>query len=235
MIARLRKEILHLEGFKVPFNKAAFTIVPGAIGNAFPNAVFPLGAIHEFICTGLEDTAATSGFIAGMLGALMQSGGACIWINSCRTVFPPALKAFGITPDNIIFIEVQKEKEILWVTEEALRYDGLVAVVAEVKELAFTASRRLQLAVEQSRVTGFIIHKRVSSLPATACISRWKITSVPSEAEEGMPGVGFPRWNVQLLKVRNGKPGRWQVEFSGRRLKHIPDIRWVVRQQRKTG
>ena len=27
------------------------------------------------------------------------------------------------------------------------------------------------------------------------------------ELEDGMPGVGVPRWNVELLKISNGKPG----------------------------
>jgi protein ImuA len=31
--------------------------------------------------------------------------------------------------------------------------------------------------------------------------------------EDGLPGVGFPRWQVELLKVRNGNPGCWQVEW----------------------
>jgi len=26
--------------------------------------------------------------------------------------------------------------------------------------------------------------------------------------------VGFPRWNVELLKVRNGNPGAWKIEWS---------------------
>ena len=42
-----------------------------------------------------------------------------------RTIFPPALKSFGIAPDKIIFIDLKKEKEILWAMEEALKCDGL--------------------------------------------------------------------------------------------------------------
>ena len=36
-----------------------------------------------------------------------------------------------------------------------------------------------------------------------------------------MPGVGFPRWQVDLLKVRNGNPGSWTVEWSKRRFNTI--------------
>ena len=38
---------------------------------------------------------------------------------------------------------------MLWVIEEALKCEGLAAVIGEIKELSFTQSRRLQLAVEK--------------------------------------------------------------------------------------
>ena len=41
----------------------------------------------------------------------------------------------------------------MWAIEEALKCDGLAAVIGEMKELSFTNSRRLQLAVEKSHVT----------------------------------------------------------------------------------
>ncbi len=34
-----------------------------------------------------------------------------------------------------------------------------------------------------------------------------------------MPGVGAPRWKVELLKVRNGLPGAWIVEWVDGRLR----------------
>jgi len=40
--------------------------------------------------------------------------------------------------------------------EEALKCESLSAVIAETPEISFTVSRRLQLAVEQNRVTSFI-------------------------------------------------------------------------------
>jgi protein ImuA len=36
-----------------------------------------------------------------------------------------------------------------------------------------------------------------------------------------MPGVGFPRWEVELLKVRNGEPGKWIIEWSPNGIKYI--------------
>lgn len=235
-IAQLQKDILPLQGFKIPLNNTVVDAVPGPIKNAFPNAIFPVGAVHEFIYAGAEDAAATVGFVAALLASLMRSGGASIWISSSRLIFPPALQSFDIAPDKIIFIDLQKEKEILWAMEEALKCDGLSAVIGEMQELSFTASRRLQLAVEQSQVTGFILRRNPRSMNTTACLTRWKITSLPSELSDGMPGVGFPRWNVELLKVRNGKPGAWQIEFAAGRFWHIPKITAIpLEQQKKAG
>jgi len=36
-----------------------------------------------------------------------------------------------------------------------------------------------------------------------------------------LPGVGFPRLNVELLKVRNGKPGSWQVEWANGKFNEV--------------
>lgn len=236
IIAQLQKEILPLQGFKTIAKNTAGDVGLGPIKKAFPNAEFPIGAIHEFLSATAEDATTTTGFVSGILSSLMKKGGACIWIGASRTIFPPALKLFGIAPDKIIFIELKKEKEMLWAMEEALKCEGLAAVIGEIKELSFTDSRRLQLAVEQSQVTGFVLRNNPRSANTTACITRWHITSIASELADQMPGVGFPRWNVDLLKVRNGKPGSWQMEWVAGKFRHIPAISIVIPvQQKKTG
>jgi protein ImuA len=236
IIAQLQRDILPLQRFKKKRGDNIAEPLPASITNAFPNAEFPFSAIHEFIAAGAEDVAASGGFISGILASLMDSGGATIWISPYRTLFPPALAAFGVAPDKIIFIDLEKEKEILWAMEEALKCKGLAAVVGEITELSFTASRRLQLAVEESKVTGFIIRQNPRAINITACVARWKITSLPSEAADDLPGVGFPRWNAELLKIRNGKPGKWEIEFTAGHFRHISKMTVLPQeQQKKTG
>jgi protein ImuA len=236
IITRLKKDILLLQGLKPSFTGAARDPGLGSINDAFPSNEFPLGAVHEFLCTAAESKAATTGFIAGLMSPLMRNGGVSVWICSSRTIFPPALKTFGIAPDKIIFVELQKEKDILWAMEEALKCDGLAAVVGEMQELSFTASRRLQLIVEQSRVTGFILRINPRNTNTTACVTRWKISSIASMLPIDMPGVGFPCWNAELLKVRNGKPGSWQIEWSDGVFRHVhKSASMIIEQQKKTG
>ena len=233
IIAQLQRDILPLQGFKSALKKTLVDTGLGPIKHAFPNAEFPLGAVHEFIYTGAEDAAATSGFVAVLLGSIMRSSGISLWISSSRLVFPPALSSFNIAPDKIIFIDLQKEKEILWVMEESLKCEGLSGVIGEMRDLSFTDSRRLQLAVEKSRVTGFVLRNNSRNLNITACVSRWKITSLPSELPGEMPGVGFPRWNIELLKVRNGRPGNWQMEFAAGHFRHIPKMAKILPEEKK--
>ena len=227
IISELQTEILRLEGFK-QCGRNAVDMGLGPIADSFPNALFPLGAVHEFLYGQPEDAAATDGFIAGLLAQLMGTGGTALWISASRTLFPPALKTFGIQPDRIIFVDLKKEKDILWAMEETLKCGALTAVVGELGEISFTGSRRLQLAVEQSQVTGFILRHNPRRVNTTACISRWKITPLPSSPVqhdsdrnaiiEDLPGIGFPQWKVELLRMRNGRPGVWNLKWMDGRF-----------------
>src|SRR5580704_7428125 len=149
IIQQLRQEILLREGLRPP-SAAAVDMGLGPVAAAFPHGVFPTGAMHELLSNGPEGFAATGAFTAALVGRLMDRGGACIWIGPRRNCYPPGLAAFGVEADRVVFVEVRKEKEALWVLEEALKCEGLAAVVGEVREVGWVVSRRFQLAVEQS-------------------------------------------------------------------------------------
>lgn len=235
--AQLEREILQLQGYK-PLAAGSGAIVDcGPMAAAFPNGVFPLGGLHEFLTGDVSDAAATTGFIASLLSMLMQQGGVAIWICAHGKIFPPGLKQFGLEPDRVLFIEVRQEQEALWAMEEALQYNGLAAVVGELNSIDLTASRRLQLAVEKSRVTGFLIRSERRSLNTIACVARWKVGPLASETTDGLPGVGPPRWQASLLKVRNGHTGHWLIEWKGGRFHFITEASQASLPvpQRKTG
>lgn len=215
LITSLQKDILQWEGYRPPAlgTKRSFGLAP--IEASFPNSIFPTGAVHELVCANTEQATASVGFVSGLLSVLMQNDGACLWIGLSANVYPIALKSFGIEPDRIIFVRLSKDKDVLWVMEEALKCAGLAAVVGELSAIDFKQSRRLQLAVEQSKVTGFILRNKSDKLGSTACAARWQIKPLLSEAIDGLPGLGYPRWGIELLRVRNGRPGNWVVEWAG--------------------
>lgn len=215
---RLRKEILAAEGLTRQTYESRLDLGLEALEMAFPGQSFPTGCIHEFISPDIESAAATAGFITALLGHIAGAGGPCIWVSREGRLFAPALRAFGLQPEQVIFITPDKDKDLLWVTEQALKCPGLAAVIADVRDLDLTASRRLQLAVEESRVTGFLhrYHPRLSG--HTACVARWQVHPL-SAADTGLPGMGYPRWQVSLLKVRNGKPGSWVLDWTAGRFR----------------
>jgi protein ImuA len=233
IISQLRKNLLQWEGYKPPVTGARPLVGLGPLEAAFPNRVFPVAAVHELVCGSSEQAAAGGGLVTGILSVLMQQGGICVWIGRARRLFAPALTVFGVEPHKVIFISLSKDKEALWVMEEALKCPGLKAVVCEVRELNFKQSQRLQLAVEQSRVTGFVLRNATDKLGSTACAARWRVKPLPSADLNGLPGLGFLRWQVELLKVRNGQSGKWVLEWKDGRLIPVEEV--LVLEERKVG
>jgi protein ImuA len=146
MFRQLQQEIHFLHGYQPPPTGVDMGL--GALAPAFPNGAFPTSAIHEYL-------SASAGFIAGLLGTLMQPTRVCLWVGTGIRVFAPGLVRLGIAPERVIYMEVPHKNDLLWVIEEALHCEGLAAVVGDVAEISFTASRLLQLAVEKSRVMDF--------------------------------------------------------------------------------
>lgn len=216
---QLQNEILSLQGFRQSSCIENDKLGLGPINQSFPHATFPLQAVHEFFCTSPEETTASSAFITGILSSLMRSGGVALWVSASRKIFPPALISLGIKPEQLIFIDLKKQREVCWVVEQALQCKALAAVACEMQELSFTASRRFQLVIEKSSVPLFVLRCDPKNITTTA-ITRWCIKPLLSQNEDGLPGVGPPRWQVTLLKVRNGKPGSWEVQWREGRFHH---------------
>ncbi|WP_343746795.1 Error-prone repair protein ImuA [Chitinophaga sp.] len=217
VIARLRGEILSSGGTVFSSHSNDHPDL-GPLNAAFPGHCFPFRGTHEFISRNSETAAATLGFMAGLLSRIMKGPEMAVWVGAHRTLFPPGLKTFCLVPDRIIFIDLVSEKEMLWVVEECLKCNALAAVVGEVPDIHPVALRRLQLAIEKSGVPCLLHRHRPRSVENTVCTTRWMITPVASLMEEGLPGVGYPKWQVALLKVRNGKPGSWQIMWDGQQF-----------------
>lgn len=234
IVTSLRSDILRMQGLQ-HLGKSIVDLGLDRVCDAFPNGTFPLGAIHEFLSIDPESRASTNGFLSGILSHLMADAGVTLWISRNRSIFPPALKSFGVQPDRVVFVDLSREKDILWVMDEALRCGALTAVVGELSEISFTESRRLQLAVEQSHVTGFILRSHRHKLTTTASVSRWKITPLPSALKDDLPGVGFPQWRVELLRMRNGRPGAWDIRWANGRFSIINQPQSIIVESKKAG
>ncbi len=233
-IALLRERIARIERIHAP--GAADRSLPlgiEAIDQALPTGGIRLGALHEAASAGpdTEHAAAATLFIAGILARLE---GPVLWVLRQADLFAPGLAAAGLQPNRVIFAEAGKD--ILPVMEEGLRHPGLAAVVAEhTGRLSLVASRRLQLAAEQSGILAILIRRSPSfDDPAlnepTAAATRWRIAALPSPPAlahaPDTPGLGRARWQVDLTRCRGGEPGSWMVEACDAtgRLGLVPDV-----------
>jgi protein ImuA len=173
-----------------------------AIDERLPEGGLALCALHEVAGagTGAVDGAAAALFAAGIAG---RTQGRVLWCVTRQ--FAPALAQAGLTPDRVIYVEAGDEKSVLACFEEALRYRKLGAVVAEVAHLSMTASRRLQLAAEDSGVIGLALRRWRRQAEAadfglpTATTTRWRINVLPSTSLP-VPGIGRARWGLELIR-----------------------------------
>ena len=204
-----------------------------AIDQTLPTGGIRLGALHETASAGpdTEHAAAATLFTAGILARL---NGPILWVLRQADLFAPGLANAGLQPDRVLFAEAGKD--VLPVMEEGLRHPGLAAVVAEhTGRLSLVASRRLQLAAEQSGILAILIRRSPSfDDPAlnepTAAVTRWRIAAIPSPPAlphaPDTPGLGRARWKLDLTRCRGGEPGSWIVEACDAtgRLGLVPDV-----------
>jgi protein ImuA len=213
-IRQIERPAVTVHGF-VPFGVAA-------IDRSLPGGGLARGALHEILGVGgdEEDGAVAAAFATGVLGRLvMARDGLVLWCLPRPDLYGPGLAVHGLDPGRLVLVRVSRDAEILWAMEEGLHSPGIVAVVGEVGALPAVASRRLQLAAERSGATAFLLRRwreggraaRERALP-NAAMTRWRIAALPSRPVRDEPGVGHPRWRIELLRCRGGEPGCWEME-----------------------
>jgi protein ImuA len=211
----LRVQVQQIEGR----HRRAMTVLPfgiAAVDSRLPGGGLPCGALHEVAGggNGAIDGAAAALFTAGIVA---RTRGKVLWCLTRPDLFAPALSQAGLKSDRVIYLEGGDEKTILTCFEEGLRHGGLGAVVAEVAHLTMTASRRLQLAAEDSGAIGIVLRRWRRQTEAsdfgqpTAATTRWRVSTLPSTPLP-VTGVGRPRWLVELIRCRAGESADFKLE-----------------------
>ncbi|MGR9197540.1 ImuA family protein [Rhizobium leguminosarum] len=214
IISDLRDRIQHLEG-AVARSKSVLPFGVTEIDERLPGGGLAHGAVHEFAGggAGAVDGAAAALFVAGIAA---RTKGMVVWCLARPDLFAPALAQVGLHPDRVVYVEAIKEEYVLEAFEEALRFRGLGAVVAETVRLPMAISRRLQLAAEGSGTIGLIIRRWRRQTEAgdfghpTAAATRWRISVLPSEPLP-VPGVGRARWLAELIRVKAGESADFEI------------------------
>jgi protein ImuA len=214
VICDLRDRIASMEGVSA---KRAGTLSFGVseIDAALPGGGLAYGALHEFAGggSGTVDGAAAALCVAGIAA---RTKGPVIWCLTRPDLFFPALAHVGLHPDRVIFVESDKEEDVLANMEEGLYFGGLGAVVGELVRLPMVSSRRLQLAAERTGTMALAVRRWRRQTEAndfgqpTASTTRWRVSVMPSE-ELPVPGVGRPQWFLELMRVKAGECAEFLV------------------------
>lgn len=219
---RRRLEMLENEGLKS---------APPAVCACGPVRL-ALGALHELRAADWRDAPAAQGLALALAGRIAAAAGKpVVWIGQGRDAFlggrayAHGLSAFGVNPDETIFVYPHTAQEILWAAEEATRSPDVAAVVVEFfaahRLLDLTASRRLQLAAESSGATAILLRDARDEEPSAAR-TRWRIGAAPSAHDPyDFKASGAPRWRAVLERCREGGHGEWVLEWDSEKRELI--------------
>lgn len=209
LIEELRLQVERAAGSR-PHRSMPFDVQ--ALDGRLADGGLSTAALHEITASAptlAEDAAATL-FIAGVAARMGDPGSPALWAVTRFDLYSPGLEQVGLGPDRVIFVEAGDDKDVLAVMEDALRHGSPAAVVGEVRRADMTATRRLQLAAAEGGTPALLMRKwrKAGSCPLaepSAATTRWRIGCAPAAAL-GVPGVGRARWNVELVRQRNGPP-----------------------------
>lgn len=199
---------------------------PALVGHAIP---FPMqrfaglatGQLHE-IHAQSEDWAAALTFALAPIAAAKENGmGAPILLVRGQrgaplpmTLCGEGLSELGIDPARLLIAEARDGLDLLRAGHEGARCSALAAVVLETwgafADYGLTASRRLVLAAEASRVP-ILVLRGAAPPRASAAHTRWLIHCAPA-TPLAANAPGATTITAELQRQRGGAAGlRWQL------------------------
>ena len=230
LMAALRARVSRLEGGgRLAHDVAA---IPICDRMGLPGGGLARATLHEILATEPGCGAAFAAVI------LARSGGTVVWIAGSAdglTAWPPGLARFGLLPANLILVRADGWSDALWAMEETLRCPAVSGALLAADwqadptatMLDLTASRRLQLAAETGGGIGLLLRPAVLTPPPSAAASRWRIAPLNTAG----PGhkMGDPCWQLELLRLRGGKPGGpWVVTWRAGQILWVAAARVAV-------
>ena len=199
-----------------------------ALGHADADATLQgglaLGAMHEVFADAGRQSAAATGFVAGLAGRAAARR-PLVWIRQDFTeiesgaVSMSGLAELGLDPRLLVTVRAADVEVALRTAADALACDAVGVVVLEVwgeaRQLDLVASRKLTLAAQASGVTGLLLRMAAEPQPSTA-ETRWIVRAAhsPPAAQAPCGAWGSPLLDAQLVRNRHGPVGRWIMEWK---------------------
>ena len=181
-----------------------------------------VGVMHEVFAEAGRQCAAATGFVAGLAGRVAPRR-PLLWIRQdfCEleagALSMSGLNELGLDWRCLVTVRTADIEATLRASADALACDALGAVVLEVwgetSKLDLVASRKLTLAAQASGVTALVLRVAASPQPSTA-ETRWIVRAAHSPPQASWTAWGAPRFDVELVRNRHGRNGRWIMEWK---------------------
>jgi protein ImuA len=153
---------------------------------------------------------------AGFLLAQVDPAKPVLWVQERMAILESGrIHPPGLPISELIHVEARDARDALWAMEEGLRCAGLSCVIGEIwgdpAVLDFTATRRLAVAAERSRVPCWLA-RLGGSANLSGARMRWRIGSAPSLPNPlDLRAPGIATWDAELFRARSMPPGRWSI------------------------
>ena len=189
-----------------------------------PGPGLACGVLHEIAAAAHGDRPAAFGFVFALAAAALHARpGPAVFVAQRRCLadfgapYGHGLVQLGLDAGRLLLIETGSDKDALWALEESLRSPARPAMVAGALagSLDLTTSRRLNLAAG-SHATPLALLRGAGTATAggtSAAATRWRIASAPA-ALDRFGAFAHPRWHAALERCRNGRTGKWLIEWD---------------------
>lgn len=181
------------------------------IDACLPDDGLSRAGLHEIEPLRATDMPSLTGFAFALLSRL-RSNQAIIWCVTAQQIgeygepYAFGLERYGISPSQIIFTKVHRQVELQFALEEAIKTDGVAAILGEGPSPSFTGSRRLSLLCRAHKRPCLLMNSRSDAALGSAALTRWQIMPEHSVEDPRDPyGPGLPTWRIALPRVRSGK------------------------------
>ena len=181
------------------------------IDRCLPESGLARDGLHEVVPVRRGGQSAMAGFVLGLL-AQCRARGPVVWCVGGRQgeelglPYGPGLLRFGLSPERLVLVRARKAEDVQFVLEEAVKTDGIAAVVGEGALPCFTGSRRLSLLCREWRRPCLLLGDGPEAGKGSAALTRWQIASGRGPSDPRDPeGPGLTSWHVGLPRVRGGR------------------------------
>jgi protein ImuA len=157
------------------------------------------GALHEIYSPDPADGAAT-GFAVHLLSRFLaaeQKRRPALWASCRQDLFMPGFRAVEFDPGRVLFALCDSSSDLLSIIEEAIKSSALCSILADIGELDFSLSRRLQISTVCHSLPLVLIRKMAFASHPSAAATRWRAESHPGG------------WSLILFRNRSGPCGQW--------------------------